>query len=235
MNCPHCGVELIPEVKFCSNCGRSVQTGVGGSPDSSANDFSIHVPPLPRGKGEVEIGHWIRAGWEIVTSDFWMFVLMALVFFIINTALPLFLQGPLMVGFHFACMRKMISGRLDVGDLFKGFNFFVPAFLAMVVISVFTFLGSLFCIIPGLVIAAMYQFTYLFIFDKKLEFWPAMQASHELVKKDYFGFTLFIFVLGLLVFAGALFCLVGILFTLPIYFAAVTAAYKDLVGFESNQ
>jgi len=111
----------------------------------------------------------------------------------------------------------------------------VPALLAMVVISVFTFLGSLFCIIPGLVLAAMYQFTYLFIFDKKLEFWPAMQASHELVKKDYFGFTLFIIVLALLVFAGALLCLVGILITFPLYFAAVTAAYKDLVGFEPSE
>jgi hypothetical protein len=238
MNCPFCGVELIPEVKFCSNCGRSVKTGPEGSPDSSAKDFSTQVPPpphVPKGNGDAQIGRWISAGWEMVTSDFWLFILMALVFFILNTAVPLILQGPLMVGFHFACMRKIVSGRLDVADIFKGFNFFVPAFLAMVVISVFTFLGFLFCIIPGLVLVAMYQFTYLFIFDKKLEFWPAMQASHELVKKDYFGFTLFIFVLGLLNFAGALLCLIGVLVTFPLYFGAVTAAYKDLVGFETSQ
>ena len=200
MKCSYCGVELSPEVRFCSNCGRSVQTGDEGSPESSASEFSPpdpHSPHVPKGNGGAEMGRWISAGWELVTSDFWLFVLMALVFFILNTAVPFILQGPLMVGFHFACMRKIVSGRLDVADLFKGFNFFVPALLAMVVISAFTFLGSLFCIIPGLVLAAMYQFTYLFIFDKKLEFWPAMQASHELVKKDYFGFTLFIFVLAL--------------------------------------
>ena len=238
MNCPHCGVELLPEVKFCSNCGRSVQTGSDGSPVSGSNDFSSPIPPppsVPRGSGDAEIGRWIRAGWEMVTSDFWLFVLMALVFLIINGAVPLILQGPLMVGFHFACMRKLVSGRLDVADLFKGFNFFVPALLALVVISVFTFVGSLFCIIPGLVIAAMYQFTYLFIFDKKMDFWPAMQASHDLVKKDYFGFTLFFIALGLLIIAGVLLCFVGILVTFPLYFAAVTAAYKDLVGFETTQ
>ncbi len=238
MNCPYCGVDLHPEVKFCSNCGRSVQTGPESSPDSSASQFSSQVPPppnVPKGSGKAEIGRWINTGWEMVTGDFWLFVLMALVFFILNSAVPFILQGPLMVGFHFACMRKIASGRLDVADLFKGFNFFVPALLAMVVISAFTFLGSLFCIIPGLVLAAMYQFTYLFIFDKKMEFWPAMQASHELVKKDYFGFTLFIFVLGLLAFSGALLCLVGILITFPLYFASLTAAYKDLVGFESSE
>lgn len=238
MNCAYCGADLHPEVKFCSNCGRSVQTGSDRSPDSSASETSSQAaspPDIPMGSGKAEIGRWINAGWEMVTSDFWLFALMALVFFLLTTAVPFFLHGPLMVGVHFACMRKIVSGRLDVADMFKGFNFFVPALLAMLVISVFTFAGSLFCIIPGLVLAAMYQFTYLFIFDKKLEFWPAMQASHELVKKDYFGFTLFYFVLGLLVFAGALLCLVGIFVTFPLYFAAITAAYKDLVGFEPGE
>jgi uncharacterized membrane protein len=139
-----------------------------------------------------------------------------------------------MVGFHFACMRKMISGRLDGADIFKGFNFFAPALLAMVVISVFTFLGSLFCIIPGLVIAAMYQFAYLYIFDKKLEFWPAMQASHELVKKDYWLYSFHIR-FGIVGFCWslALSCRDSLYF--PTSLRPGTAAYKDLVGFETSE
>ena len=38
----------------------------------------------------------------------------------------------------------------------------------------------------------MYKFTYLFIVDKRMDFWPAMQASHASRKKDYFGFTMFL-------------------------------------------
>ncbi|MFN8005940.1 MAG: hypothetical protein U0V70_02695 [Terriglobia bacterium] len=237
MNCLNCGVALHPNDKFCSNCGRSIQNDVSSRPNPDPKDFASPIPPPSesyRGDGKAEIGRWVNAGWEMVTSDFLMFVLLALVFLVINSAVPFILQGPLMVGVYFACMRKQISARLDVADMFKGFNFFVPALLAMIVISAFTFIGSLFCLIPGLVIAAMYQFTYLFIFDKKMEFWPAMKASHNLVRNDYFGFTVFFFVLGLLALAGALFCLVGILFTLPLYFACGTAAYKDLVGFEPN-
>ena len=82
--------------------------------------------------------------------------------------------------------------------------------------------------------AAIYQFTYLFIIDKKMDFWPALQASHEIVKNDYFGFTLFFIVAVLLNIIGVLCCAVGVLATLPIFFAATTAAYKEIIGFEPN-
>ena len=140
-----------------------------------------------------------------------------------------------MAGFHIACIRKLTSGRTEVGDLFKAFNRFAPTLLAFLVISVFTFLASLLCLIPGLIVAAMYQFTYLFIVDRKMDFWPAMQASHELVKKDYFGFCLFLLALFLLLIGGALLCFVGLLLAIPLFSAAMTAAYRDLVGFENKE
>jgi len=68
-----------------------------------------------------------------------------------------------------------------------------------------------------------------------LDFWPAMQASHELVKKDYFGFTLFLVTLILINIGGLLVCFVGLLITIPLSFAAITAAYRDLVGFENQE
>jgi uncharacterized membrane protein len=100
------------------------------------------------------------------------------------------------------------------------------------VIALFTFAGTLFCIIPGLVIAAMYKFTYLFIVDKRMDFWPAMQASHNVVKNDYFGFTMFLILMFLVNLLGVLCCVVGILITIPISFAAITVAYQELVGFD---
>ncbi len=147
-------------------------------------------------------------GWDLIKGDWLTFALMALVFAVVTSCIPLVLNGPLMAGFHIACIRKLMSGKTEVGDLFKAFNRFGATLLACLVISVFTFLGSLLCVIPGLILVAMYQFTYLFIVDKKMDFWPAMQASHELVKKDYFGFTLFLVTLILINIGGflALFC-----------------------------
>ncbi|MGO9259071.1 MAG: hypothetical protein ACLQU1_22535 [Bryobacteraceae bacterium] len=147
---------------------------------------------------------------------------------------PFIVQGPLMVGFHIYCIKKMLNRPAEFGDLFKGFNLFVPALVACLLISLFTTLGTLACIIPGLVIAAMYKFTYLFILDKRMDFWPAMQASHAVVKNDYVGFTLFLVLLGLINFLGILCCIVGIFVTIPLSIAAITAAYRDIVGFEPS-
>ncbi len=145
-----------------------------------------------------------------------------------------FIQGPLAAGFFIYCMKRTLGRRGDFADLFAGFNVFIPTLVASLVIGLFVFVGTLFCIIPGIVVAAMYKFTYLFIVDKRMDFWPAMQASHAVVKNDYFGFTMFLIALTLLNILGVICCLVGVLVTLPITIAAITIAYKEMVGFDER-
>jgi uncharacterized membrane protein len=83
-----------------------------------------------------------------------------------------------------------------------------------------------------LVVAAIFKFTFLFIVDKRMDFWPAMQASHAVVKSDYFGFTMFLLLMVLVDILGALCCIVGLLVAVPVTVAAVTVAYKEIVGFD---
>ncbi len=179
-------------------------------------------------------GHWIGEGWRLVTSNLGVFFLMALVYCFLTSAVPVILQGPLSVGFHLFCIRKLFGRRAEFADLFKGFDFFVPSLVASLLISILVSVGLVFLIIPGLVLAAMYQFAYLFIFDKRMDFWPAMQASHAVVKNDYVGFTLFVLALIGINVLGFLCLVVGIFVTIPLSFAAITVAYRDVVGFEQQ-
>jgi uncharacterized membrane protein len=181
---------------------------------------------------QAHAGRWLSEGWQLVFADLGNYVLMALVFCIFNSV-PL-IQGALITGFHIFTMKKLTGRNADIADLFKGFNFFVPTLVASLLIAIFTFLGTLAFIIPGLVIAAMYKFTYLFILDKRMDFWPAMQASHAVVRNDYFGFTMFLILAVLLNIVGFCFFLVGLLVTIPVTFAAITVAYKELVGFDQR-
>ncbi len=224
MFCDRCGTQIAEGQQFCSNCGQVV-----GGPPLAADGALIPVwtPPV---NVQVRAGHWIGAGWDLVKSDMGTYALAALIFFVLN-GVPL-IQGALIAGFHIYTMKKIEGRRAEFADLFKGFNYFIPTLVASLLIGAFTFIGALFCIIPGLVVAAALKFTYLFIVDKRMDFWPAMQASHAIVKQDYFGFTMFLVLAFLINVLGLLCLVVGLLVTVPLTIAAITVAYKELVGFE---
>jgi uncharacterized membrane protein len=230
MFCQYCGTSCSPELKFCPQCGKE-QPGAA----APVNTPAVTPPPfVPPAVIQARSGDWIGQGWDLVKAELGGFVLITVLSLLLNSVIPLILHGPLMAGTYIYCVMRLTRGRAEVGDLFKGFNYFIPAFVGGLLISIFTFLASLLLIIPGLIVAAMYSFTYLFIIDKKMDFWPAMQASHAIVKNDYLGFTLFIVLLGLIQILGALCCLVGLLVTIPLIAAATTVAYRDLVGLEPN-
>ncbi len=228
MFCHNCGANLDFNAERCPACGQPV---------NKATEIPL-PPPLPNPpfvpptNPSVQTGKWISEGWAIVQNDIPMFALMTLIVAAVGSALPIILHGAMAIGFHIAIIKKIRTGRLDIADCFKGFDFFVPSMITAFLLAVFVTLGTLACIIPGLVLYAMYQFSYLFILDKRLDFWPAMQASADLVKRDLMGFILFTLALGGLNLAGALACGVGVFITVPITMAALTVAYRDMVGIE---
>ncbi|HWU38283.1 MAG TPA: zinc-ribbon domain-containing protein [Candidatus Acidoferrum sp.] len=227
MFCHRCGNQVADGITFCPHCGQAL--GPGAALGSSAS-VAWTAPTGVHSR----TGHWIGAGWEMVKQDFGTFFLLALVVAILNSVVPFLLVGPLFVGFHIFCMKKMLNRRAEFADLFKGFNFFVPALVASLLIGIFSFAGTLLCIIPGLVVAAMYKFTYLFIVDKGMDFWPAMQASHAIVKQDYFGFTMFLLALIGVNILGGICCIIGIFISIPVTVAAITVAYREIVGFDER-
>jgi hypothetical protein len=226
MFCQRCGTQVGSDVQFCPNCGEAQ----GGAPLSgnAPSPAPWIAPPGVQASGS----RWIGEGWALVKADLGNYVVISLVFVLLS-GVPL-IQGPLIAGFHIFTMKKLMGRNAEFGDLFKGFNFLVPTLVASLLIGLFTFGGTLLCIIPGLVVAAMYKFTYLFIVDKRMDFWPAMQASHAIVKNDYFGFTMFLVLAFLVNLLGVLCCIVGLLVTIPLTFAAITVAYKEIVGFEQR-
>lgn len=223
MFCHSCGSQVSPTDAFCPRCGITLTAGV----------TPAEAPVwAPRPGIHSSTGQWIGEGWAMVKEDLGIYVALALVTFVLGSMVPFIIQGPLTAGFFIFCMNRTLHRSARFEDLFLGFNFFIPALLASLVISVFIAIGTCLCIIPGIVVAASCKFTYLFIVDKRMDFWPAMKASHAVVSQDYFGFTMFLVVMTLLNILGFICCIVGTLVTIPITVAAITVAYGDIVGFE---
>ncbi len=190
---------------------------------------------------QVNIGSWISRGWDIVMADIGSFLLLGLIYVAVivvasGTVIGEWLViGPLQVGLFYIIFEKMRGKPINIGDIAKGFNFFVAAVLSNILISVFSAVGFLLCIIPGLIVLALYIFTPALIVEKNLDFWAAMEESRKIVKEHLFEMTLFFFILSLINLVGLLLCGIGIIFTLPLSFAAVAVGYDELVGIEKDK
>lgn len=187
---------------------------------------------------ETDAGTYIRKGWEIFQDNIGMFVGYTAITVGISIAsafIPfgsILVSGPLTAGFYIVANNISKGEPYEFGTFFKGFDFFIPLLLYSLVAGIFVALGVVALVIPGIYLAVAYTFAPLFIVFAKMEFWDGMEISRKLVTKNWwniFGFVLLLFLINMV---GTLAFFVGLLFTIPITYCAIYAAFEDIVGTE---
>ena len=197
--------------------------------------------PAAKADAQVNMGKWISSAWDLVTKDLGLFILLTLIYVVVMAVASytvvggIVLAGPLTVGIYIILLNKLKGEEVQVGQITKGFGFFVPALLSTIVVTVFVSIGFLLLIIPGIIVSAMYIFVPILIVEKNMDFWTAMETSRKLASQKLFEMSVFVLVLGLITVAGALVCGVGVLVAYPIVFAAVAFAYDDFVGIDGRK
>jgi hypothetical protein len=190
--------------------------------------------------GPVNLGKWLSEGWQMVESDMGFFLLLGFIYAgilaLVSTSSVgigyFIIDGPLRIGFFYILFRKMRGEHVEIGQISKGFEFFMAALLSSIVTTLFVGLGLIFCILPGIILMALYMFTAPFILEQNLDFWQAMEASRKLVNEHLFELVLFVIIQGIILFIGLLLCVIGLFIAIPLCLAATAAAYRDLVGLQ---
>ena len=129
-----------------------------------------------------------------------------------------------------------VSGQpLEFADFFKGFNYFLPLFLAALAGGFFVGIGFVLFIIPAVYLAVSYMFTTFLIIDYRMEFWQALETSRKIITKNWFAFFGFSFALFVINILGFLALGVGLLVTIPVTACATAIAYKEIIGLYSTE
>lgn len=136
----------------------------------------------------------------------------------------------LMAGFYIVANDTIQNKPSDFNRFFKGFDLFLPLFLANLITGIFVMLGIFLLIIPGLYLAISYSFTAFFIIFLKYDFWEAMEWSRKIITKNFWQFTGLLIILGLINLAGALLCGVGLIVTLPLTSCVMYCVFEDIIG-----
>jgi hypothetical protein len=188
---------------------------------------------------ETDAGKYISKGYNIFEKDMGKFIGYTVLYFLITAAagcLPfigtILLTGPLTAGFFIVARKINKNEPYDFGTFWKGFDFFVPLMLYTLISSILGFLACLALIIPGIYLYVGWVFSIPFIIFGNMEFWDAMEFSRRLITKKWWNIFGFLLLLLLINMAGAIVFFVGLLFTVPITFCALYAAFEDIVGTE---
>jgi len=185
----------------------------------------------------IRTGPWLSEAWEIFKQDAGIHIVVFLILGVASSMSSGILYGPLLCGYYYMIFKHLQdpSSRLQLGDIAKGFDVFVHALVAWLLMAVFVNLGAIACFVGTIVVSALLIFVFPLIMDRRMDFWPAFEASFAKTKSNWLGWSVFVVVLGLVYILGVIACFVGVLITGPLTLIAMALAYRDNFGIEGEQ
>jgi uncharacterized membrane protein len=93
---------------------------------------------------------------------------------------------------------------------------------------------ALVCAIPATYLSVCWKFTLPLIVDRRMDFGAAMKASWKMVNKHWWQIFGLVILISLLNVAGLCACCVGLLFSIPVGFAALMIAYETIFNAEKS-
>ena len=252
MLCKHCGTEFSDDVKMCQKCGKEKD----GIPTDGQNPFA--PPKHASTAGFTTFENWslraharqqLKGAWGKIVLAFFLYVTMLStlqfvfydfgllfynplhdpVLYIIANIAAYGTMGAFSLGFAGLYLKKARGQAISVKNIFGGFKRFIPSFLAMFFLVLFTALWGLLLVIPGIIKLLGYFMVFFIMHDN-----PGMGPLKALKKsrimmKGYKGkfFMLNLSFIGWFV-LGALTLGIGYLWIYPYYYLSITNFYEAL-------
>jgi hypothetical protein len=109
-------------------------------------------------RNAVEPIECIKAGFELIKSQYWLFVGMTAVGILIGSVVPLgILMGPMMCGIYLALFQTRRGQPIEFGTLFKGFDYFGDSLIA----TLLHIIPVIIIIVPSYIIFFVFYFGFL--------------------------------------------------------------------------
>lgn len=177
-----------------------------------------------------DIGACVSAGIKGLRNDPVTHIVSTLLVAIIAHVSFGVLAGPMIVGYMRLVMIEEQGGKASIGDVFKGFDDFVPALLAVLVAGIVVGAGFVLCIIPGVLIMALVPTAAYLVAVGDKDGINALKRAWGMVRENLVGSSLCALVLAIIGSLGAILCGVGIVITMPIALIGMYHMAKQLAG-----
>jgi uncharacterized membrane protein len=178
-----------------------------------------------------ELGEALSMGWRLVLQDIGTWIGAFLIAMIVSGVTFGICAAPMGAGILYMALKKLKTGKIEFGDLFKGFQWFGPFFVYFLIVGIasgITFgLGSLFF---GFCCA----FAPALMLDRGMPFMDAIKESLKKFQENIGATIVLVLVIGLVAGAGAIALYIGMLVTYPLAIIALAYAYQTQWGIKTE-
>jgi uncharacterized membrane protein len=192
---------------------------------------------------QVKFGDWIQKGFDLYKANLATLIVVWLLVAVLSGLTLGVLFGPMACGAILITLA-LIDGREpkpEIGDVFKGFAFFLQSLLGVVVVFAVCFVGGgILGLVPlfGPILSMLFQlavstltmFAFFLIAERNMEFIPALRLSIDTVKTNFWEFLGLLVVAGAIASVGLVACCVGVFLTQPIAGCIIAVAYREVFG-----
>lgn len=138
---------------------------------------------------------------------------------------------PFMAGIAMMGVNRSVDHPVAATQVFGYFDFVVTILIAGFLVTLFTNIGFVLLIIPGVYLMIAYALTLPLVTEKKLAAWQAMESSRKAVSRRWFKIFGLFLLMGLIMMIGAM-TVIGLFWVMPMLTAMLGILYRIIFGVE---
>jgi len=111
---------------------------------------------------------------------------------------------PLMAGITLLGIHRAVDADISATSIFSHYRKVIPLTILTIVVYIFTILGLMLMILPGIYLAVAYMMAVALMIDRDMGVWEAMESSRKAITRHWFKVFFLYLSLGLLMIAAIL-------------------------------